>query len=440
VDLSPSDAAIKAVGGLYSLSIQNGPADAAILALAKSAKVDVDIVSPADDLITISFHDLPFQKALERILRVADLKYREQDGLYVIGLSVDLQLMFPTSTEKELDAVYRCRHLDSDSLAQALAKVLPPQVKITQGPRYMSPGLDSGNDPSGLTGDQGLRALTATDLTFKVHDILLSGPADMVRRGITLARRFDRLRKQVRINIRVAEVEDNNVQNLGLSWMQSLNLSAKEQATSSDGTLVDGIRLGKFSHSPLVVNATLNALETKGKSKTLANPSLLLMDGERSFILSGQKLLYPKFTGKDQSGQSIYDVAELRVGIYLQVAVQIGLNNDIVMSIIPQVTNVVSFTNYNNGQYPTVSTREAQTTVHAVSGEMVVLGGLKSTLDSEDKDGIPFLKDIPVLGRLFSSTNKTNNKSELMIFLTPEIMNDPEEAKVPVKISRGEDH
>ena len=72
--------------------------------------------------------------------------------------------------------------------------------------------------------------------------------------------------------------------------------------------------------------------------------------------------------------------------------------------------------------------------MHAVHGEMIVLGGLKNDSDSANKGGIPFLKDIPLIGRLFSSVRKTYTKSELMIFLTPEIMEDYHSDE-PVKIT-----
>jgi len=418
---------------LFTMDVHNQEAYVVIHEFAKKAGIDVNVISPAYQWITVYFKDLPFDQAMERIMWASDFEFRMMGTTYVVGLPMELKVKIPSPDDKNLDATYRCRHLNAESLARSLANVLPPDVRITVGPTFLTPAVDSNNDPSGIGGgDTTVRALGNTDQSFKIHDVVFSGPAELVRRGLMLARKFDRPRKQVRISIRVAEVSENLDQNLGVSWMSALNLSASEATTN--GNLVDGIRLGRFSHSPLTVNATLNALEQQGRSKTLANPSLVLMDGERSFILSGQKQLYPKYTGKDQSGQSIYDIEAVKVGIYLQVAVQVGLNNDLIMSLIPQVTSIASFATFNAASYPTITTREAQTTVHAVHGEMIVLGGLKNDSDSANKGGIPFLKDIPLIGRLFSSVRKTYTKSELMIFLTPEIMEDYHSDE-PVKIT-----
>ena len=422
----------------YSMAFINKQADDALIRLGQAAGMTLDFLSPTTDVITLSFEQATFHQAMDLICAAADLHYREQNGAVHVGLAMDLDVKYPQKDEKNLDATYRCRHLDAIALAETLGKILPNTLRITEGPKYLSPSVDSGTDASNLGGDQAVRALNGTDSTFKIHDIVISGPADLVRRALQLARKFDRPRKQVKIDIRVAEIDDTSSQNLGVSWMSTLDLSATEQiptsaaaaAAAAAGTVstassaVPGIKLGTFSHNPLTVNATINALESKGKARTLSNPTLLLMDGERSFILSGQKILYPQFTSKDSSGQSLFSVETLKVGIYLQVSAQIGLNNDVVLTLFPQVTALESFTNYNNGQYPIVSTREAQTTVRAYSGQMVALGGLRATSESDERDGIPFLKDIPILGRLFSTVNKSRNKSNLMIFLTPQIEDD----------------
>ena len=406
---------------LFSMMIKFKEVDDVLLTLSKQAGIQIEFLSPAVEMITTSFNKVPLRKAMAMICEAGGLEYKYHNGIYVVGISMDMHLRFPSSSDTTLDAAYMCRNLDATALATALGGVLPPEVKITPGPRFLSPALEGG-DPSGAGGEA--KAITSLGDNFKVHDIVISGPADLVRRALLLARKFDRPRKQVKINIRITEVSDNDSQNFGINWMQSLSLTATESPTTAGGTTVDGIRLGKFSHTPLAVNATLNALEHRGKAKTLANPTLLIMDGERSFILSGQKYMYPKYTGKDTAGLSLYDVAEAKIGIYLQVAVHLGENNDVLMSLIPQVTNISDFKVYNGGTYPIINTREAQTTVHAYSGEMIVLGGLIQDSTTLSTDGVPFLSKIPLLGKLFSSKTNTKAKSELMIFLTPEVIDD----------------
>ena len=416
---------------LYSMSVESKEVDHVITALEKASGETIRLIHFSNDLLSLKFSKVPFKKALAMICRAVNLEYTESEGVYWVGQAMALHVKFPVKGETQLEAIFRCKHLQAQSLVTALRDVVAPGVRVGLGPMFLSPSTDANADAPGSndgsqSGSQTMRALSATDSAFKVHDIIIYGPAAEVRKALMLAEGFDRPRRQVMINIRIVEVDNTLTKALGISWDPTLTMTATENsnATSNGGTpSVAGIRMGSFSHAPLVVNATLNALESKGKVKTLSNPSIRLLDGERSFILSGEKVQYPKYSQTNQAGQSLYDVAELKIGVYLQVAVQIGVNNDVVMTIMPQVTNLVKFQTYNSGEYPIVTTQEAQTTVRAYSGEMIVLGGLKTNTESEERDGIPFLKDLPVLGRFFSNVTKIKNSSELMIFITPEIEN-----------------
>ena len=415
----------------YSLEAHQQDIQTVLQAFARRTRGAITIPELPTQLVTVVFKDLPFEEALKEILLSARLDYRKVDGVYVVGLPMDLKVRFPEPDETILDATYRCRRVGADSLANAVRQVLP-DLKVTIGPMFLSPTLDSSGNASG---ESQVKVLGATDIAFRTHDVLFSGPADQVRRAMAIAQKFDRPRKQVRITIKVVAIDHNAAQNLGVQWMPSIAFTAAEQTgASTAGSLVDGIRLGKFSHSPLVVNATLNALEEKGKSKTLSNPTLLLLDGERSFILSGERYLYPKYTGKDQNGQSIYEVGTEKIGVYLQVGVQIGLDNDMVLSLYPQITSIASTRIINGAEYPTIATSEEHTTVRATSGEMVVLGGMMQDATSTQRTGLPFLSRLPFLGSLFSSSTDKTDKSELMLMLTPVLLDEtlPEE---DVKVS-----
>ena len=195
-----------------------------------------------------------------------------------------------------------------------------------------------------------------------------------------------------------------------------------------------GLTLGKFTHSVVSLNATLNALEQAGDSKTLANPTLLVLDGEKGFILSGTKYMLPTIDSRDPSGQAINKTTETKLGLYLQVGVQVGLDDDLVLSIYPQVTNLTGFTTVNQIQYPIINTIEEQATVRAVKGDVIVLGGIKKEVTTDHKNGVPFLSKLPLLGSLFSSDSKTKDTEDLMFFLTPEIIED-KDTPLDIKLS-----
>jgi general secretion pathway protein D len=272
--------------------------------------------------------------------------------------------------------------------------------------------------------------------------VVFAGPPNLVQRALSLCHKFDRPRKQVRVNIRVVQMKTSAQRQLGVSWMQSLNLGITEvpSMVGDTGTAVtantaagssipqgNGLSLGKFTHSVVSLSATLNAMEQAGSSKTLANPTLLVLDGEKSFILSGTKYVLPEIDSRDPSGQAVYKTVVVKAGLYLQVGVQVGLDDDMVLSIYPQVTNVVDYTVISAIKYPIINTIEEQAEVRAVKGDVIVLGGIKQEVITDTNNSVPFLSKLPLIGKLFSNDNKSKITEELMFFLTPEIVEDTEQ-------------
>lgn len=435
-------------GPRFSLDATRQDVTAVLKSLARKSGRPMSILEMPVQLITVSFRDLPFEKALAQVLAAGGLDYRRVDEGYVVGQSMDLRLKYPQPGESELDATYRCRRVGAATVAQALNTILPG-VKAVAGPLYLSPELKEGSN--GDSQGTQIRTMVATDPSQRTHDVVISGPADLVRRALTLAQKFDRPRKMVRLSVKIITISENAKKDLGVDWINAITASAaerpnvdaygnpiKDSLSSSNGALVDGIRMGKFSHSPVVITATINALEQKGLARTLSNPTLLILDGERSFILDGQKYSYPDFKTKDNNGQALFSVAEMKIGVYLQVGVQVGMDNDMVLSLYPQVTALAGTTLINGAQVPNVFTSEVQTTVKATSGEVLVLGGLTKETTSSTRNGIPFLARIPLLGYLFSSTVKDSAKSELMIILTPELVDEtPPRDAVDLTVAEG---
>ena len=104
--------------------------------------------------------------------------------------------------------------------------------------------------------------------------------------------------------------------------------------------------------------------------------------------------------------------------------VQVGLDDDMVLTLYPQVTSLQTFQDINGAEYPIIDTVEEQATVRALKGEVIVLGGLKDTVSSDSRSGVPFLSKLPIIGKLFSNDDKEKNDEELMFVLTPEIVED----------------
>jgi type II secretory pathway component GspD/PulD (secretin) len=404
-------------------------AETLIMAFAEKANISVTMLSRYATRISVRFKDLPFEKAFKRLLMAADLDYYKDDDGYYVGLATDIKLAFPDPADTVIDATYRCRRTDAGTLVETIKAIMgDSEIRAAKGPAFLTPEVDSGGG-NGTSGDSSLRALKASDLLFRTHDVVFSGPPDKVRRALSLAHKFDRPRKQVRVNVQIVQMSSSYVRNLGIDWMDAVAFTALETASpninsGSSGPVTSGMNLGRFNHTSLSLTATLNAMETAGKGKVLSKPTLLVLDGEKAFILSGTRYIFPKITTTTSTGQPIYESQTERLGVYLQVSVQLGLDDDMVMTIYPQVSSLKAMQNINGSSYPVITTQEENATVRAVRGDVIVLGGLTLENSTNSEATVPLLGKIPILGKLFGTHQKSKETEELMFFLTPEILDE----------------
>jgi general secretion pathway protein D len=186
--------------------------------------------------------------------------------------------------------------------------------------------------------------------------------------------------------------------------------------------------------------ATLQAIATAGKAQVLSRPSILARDGQMAEIVVGSSIYLPSSVSLSSVGGTGTTVPSINgsyqnVGIQLDVTPFIGANNLVQMILQPQITSIDSST---PGQVieggsiisspvyaPNLLKRSANTVVVTPDGQTVVIGGLISNDKSTSESKIPLLGDIPVLGNLFKFTNKANQKDELLMFITPHIVQMP---------------
>jgi general secretion pathway protein D len=186
--------------------------------------------------------------------------------------------------------------------------------------------------------------------------------------------------------------------------------------------------------------ATLQAIATAGKVQVLSRPSILARDGQLAEIVSGQSIYLPSGVSFSAVGNSATTVPTINgtyqnVGIQLDVTPFIGANNLVQMILEPQITSIDTSTPgqvieggsiISSAVYaPNINKRSANTVVVTPNGQPVVIGGLIQNEKSSSESKVPLLGDIPLLGQLFKFTAKSNTKSELLIFITPHIMQMP---------------
>jgi type II secretory pathway component GspD/PulD (secretin) len=188
--------------------------------------------------------------------------------------------------------------------------------------------------------------------------------------------------------------------------------------------------------------ATLQAIAQVGKAEVLARPSILARDGQPAQIVIGQEIYLPSgvaYASVGNSGTTIPTIngSYQNVGIILNVTPFIGDNNLVQMILAPQTSGIDTSTPGQVITYgssilqsspvyaPNIDIRSANTVVITPDGQTVVIGGLISNSKSSGETKIPILGDIPLLGNLFKASTKSAVKQELLIFVTPHIVDAP---------------
>lgn len=241
------------------------------------------------------------------------------------------------------------------------------------------------------------------------------------------------VQRQVRIEAKIVEVSlDRNFQ-FGIDWGAVQRLGGIDlRVSETPGTGGVQFTLGGGNQQ---VSAVLDLLETQGDVRVLSSPTTNAMNNQRSifnatrdevfFAVSRQPIIGP--TGATIGFDTEIQPQQVAVGIVLDVLPQIGADNIVTMNIRPAITSVarverIELDDGTQASAPVIDRREVDTFARVRPGETIVIGGLIQTRSEEIRSGIPLLKDIPWLGNLFARTERIEEKSELVVFITPTII------------------
>jgi type IV pilus assembly protein PilQ len=165
------------------------------------------------------------------------------------------------------------------------------------------------------------------------------------------------------------------------------------------------------------LDVALEALASKNKAHIISNPRITTLDNQSARILVGKKI---PLIVSDAAGNPITQLTT--IGIQMTVVPHVNSNNMITMDLHPEVSDLSSQATVQGGII--IVTSEAATRVMVNDGETAVIGGLIRSNEAEREDGVPLLKDIPLFGNLFKSSNTTKESRELLILVTPRIVRD----------------
>jgi pilus assembly protein CpaC len=249
---------------------------------------------------------------------------------------------------------------------------------------------------------------------------------------------------QILLKVRFLSVDRNKETQFGinladLSGLNSVGLVTTGQYTPPSVSSVPtptatfGNELNLFVSGPgnLPIAASIQALETKGVVQVLSQPNVVAANGRQASFLAGGEFPYPVSSGI--AGQQTVSITFKEYGVRLNFLPTITPRGTIRLQVAPEVSSL-DFTNaveISGFEIPAIDTRKVQTEVELSDGQSFVIGGLLDNRDTESYLKIPFLGDIPIIGKFFQSMQKTRTNTELIVIVTPEIVA-PIEAGAPL--------
>lgn len=243
-----------------------------------------------------------------------------------------------------------------------------------------------------------------------------------------LIRNIDRPKPQVLLEVLFLEVTDRDSLDFGIEG--SYKYTHEGINEGSVGTAFNMANLAQGGFYRVVADdweVTLRALEERGKLKVLSRPSIVARNNQEAVMMVGQEVPFVTNTRTTDQGNIINTIQYGEVGIILRVTPYITQEGLVEMIVHPEISTLTDETVpvSENLESPIIAKREAETVVVTPDGKTVVIGGLIDTTRTEAVRKVPLLGDIPLLGYAFRRTVKQDTRTELLIFMTPRIIETP---------------
>jgi general secretion pathway protein D len=320
--------------------------------------------------------------------------------------------------------------------APTVSGVPPPAIqtpRVAGAPIETAPGGPTGAKAGGGGAGNVPGLLPDVRITADVvnNALLIYASQESYRIIERALNQIDRPRLQVALDATIAEVTLNDSLNYGVQFfLQGANGSISNTAV----TLPLAPNLPGFNFlagSLATPQVVISALHAYTDVKVLSNPSLVVVDNQAATLEVGNQV--PITTGTAtvlSSSNTVVNTVDYRdTGIILRVTPRISPNNTVLLAIEQEISNVSSTSN-TGLLTPTLTQRKVKSSISVVNGQTVLLAGLISDSQMNGRSGIPLLDEIPGLGNAFTQTQKQLQRTELIIFIRPQIIRDSVDASV----------
>ncbi|MEA1891995.1 MAG: type II secretion system secretin GspD [Campylobacterota bacterium] len=279
----------------------------------------------------------------------------------------------------------------------------------------------------------------------EINAIIVVGVPVIIKGIKKIIDELDKEKYQVYIQARIIEINKKNAEAIGVQYgfsggdvsasglyAMSANFGSEDLTTAAAKAVTDALGvIGSGGSSALALGATIDFLQTNGASKSISNPSILCVNNKESSIYVGKTISIS--TGSVTSSTAAIpgvtnSYKREDVGLTLKIKPRVSSSDKVTLDVETILENVLDDGTNSATKQPVTSKQEVKTQAILRHGESIIIGGLVKSYDSESQSKLPLLGDIPLIGEyLFSSTATTTEEDNLVVILTPYIIDKSEE-------------
>ncbi|MFY9270782.1 MAG: type IV pilus secretin PilQ [Candidatus Manganitrophaceae bacterium] len=404
----------KFVGRRISLDFQDAEIANVVRLIADVSNLNVVLGEDIKGKVTLKLINVPWDQALDIILKMNNLGQIREGNIIRIATLANI------AKQQDEEARAKETQIKAEDLFTRILYVNYSTAKELSDP--LKKILSARGD---ITIDDRTNTLIVKDIERNITEIE------------RLVKTLDTPTPQVSIEARIVQVTPTFNRSLGIQWgakytdafgANGIGISNATTRSPFTAPISDfavnlpaapnfggiGFTFGRLTNNPLNLDLRLSAGEARGLTRIISTPKISVLDNQEAKIAQGESIPYA--TTSAQGTQTTFVDATLT----LLVTPHISPDGGVMMKI--KVTKNAPGETRVGAAGPSISKKEATTNVLLRDGETTVIGGIYETSKTESVSGVPFLKDIPILGWFFKTTTKREDTSELLVFLTPRVL------------------
>ena len=405
-----------------SLNFQDTPVHVLLQTIADFSGKNISISSDIEQSVSINLEQVTWQEALEVILLNANLQQRLAGESIIVEPVVE-QVVIPTPA------------MDKQP------EVVAPKPPAPLHKQYMILSYAAVSEVSQMV-EKLLSARGSLDIDKRTNTLILQDTLESINKITELIKQIDVPLQQVIITARIVIVNNNFLRELGTrfgifhsdgKWSTGGTLAGVNAVRNDNSKLADinsrsNINMPvstatsslAFSFAKLPLNTMLelelSAMQQEGEGKLISSPKVITANRHEAMIQQGMEIPYQAETASGATNVEFKEaVMELRVTPY------VAADKNITMDLNIKKDSVNTSVKLANGE-PSIATREISTRITVADGETVVLGGIMEEVSGLNESSVPFLSDLPLIGRLFRIRADSSTQAQMLIFVTPKVL------------------